>query len=56
MKLKFSRQFYEEKAQILSLIKNSSSESRVVPYGRADMTVLVVDFRKNAPKNPSELF
>jgi hypothetical protein len=52
MKLEDSRQVFE-KYSIIKFFENPSSENRVAPYGRTDMTKLTVAFRSfaNAPKN-----
>jgi len=51
MKLDFSRPFFE-KCSNIKFNKNPSSGSRIVPFGRTDMTKLTVAFRNfaNAPK------
>ena len=53
MKLEFSWQAFEKRNSDIKFNQNSSSGSRDVPYGRTDMTKLIVDFRNfaNAPKN-----
>ena len=54
IKLESSRQIFEIYSNI-NLHGNPSSGSRVVAYGRTDMTKLIVAFRKfaKAPKNQS---
>jgi hypothetical protein len=56
MKPKFSWQVLEKKSNI-KFQENPSSGSRVVPYGRTDMTELTVALRNfvNAPKNTVQL-
>jgi hypothetical protein len=51
MKLETSRQIFEEYSKI-KFHENLSRGSRAVPFGRADMTKLIVAFRNvvNAPK------
>jgi hypothetical protein len=51
MKLEFSREIFEEHSNI-KFRENPSNGSRVVPYGRRDMTKLIVAFRNftNSPK------
>jgi len=52
MKPEFSQQIFGKYSNI-KLHENPSSGSRVVPYGRTDMTKLTVALRNfvNAPKN-----
>ena len=52
MKLEDSRQIFEKYSNI-KFHENPSSEDRVAPYGRTDVTQLIVVFRyfANAPKN-----
>jgi hypothetical protein len=56
MKNEFSRQIFEKYWNI-KFHENPSSESRLVPCGRTDMTKLIVAFRNfaNAPKNSSSV-
>jgi len=53
MKLEFSRQIFEKFSSI-KFHENPSSESRVVPCGRTNITKHIVAFRNfaNAPKMP----
>jgi len=52
MKLEFSREIFEKSSNI-KFHENPSSGSRAAPYGRTDMTNLIVAFRNfaNVPKN-----
>jgi len=55
MKLEFQRQIFEKYSKI-KFHENPSSGSRVVPWGRADITTLIVAFRSfaNAPTNAKQ--
>jgi hypothetical protein len=54
MKLEYSRQIFQQSSNI-NFMKSPSSRSRVVPWGLADMTKLVVAFHNvgKAPSNDS---
>jgi hypothetical protein len=51
MKLGFSRKIFQ-KSSTIKFHENPPSESRVVPRGTTDMTILIVAFRQvaNVPK------
>ena len=52
IKFEYSGKYFEKYSNI-KFHKNPSSGSRVVPYGRTNMTKIIVAFRNfvNAPKN-----